>query len=78
MSEYVWLLVVMLGPVLLGGAILYAIIRQRRLRPDEARCSDAATRELYEDDENADTRHLGGRNSPCNGRSQVKVPSAGL
>jgi hypothetical protein len=61
MIEMFWLMAVMLGPVLLGAAIIYAIMRQRRLRPDEERRSDAAARELYQRDENADTRHLGGR-----------------
>jgi hypothetical protein len=61
MIDYFWLSVVMLGPVLLGGAIVYAIMRQRRLSGSERRASDAATRELYQKDEGADTRRFGGR-----------------
>ncbi|MFN3634105.1 MAG: hypothetical protein ACK4UZ_00045 [Rhizobium rhizophilum] len=61
MINYFWLAVVMLGPVLLGGAIVYAILRQRRLSARERINSDAATRELYRNGENADTRPLGGR-----------------
>ncbi|KQW28096.1 hypothetical protein ASE36_16770 [Rhizobium sp. Root274] len=61
MTDLFWLMAVTLGPVILAGAIIYALMRQRRLRPDEQRRSDAAARELYQQDENADTRHLGGR-----------------
>lgn len=61
MTNYLWLAVVMLGPVLLGGAILYSITRQRRLTRRERMNSDAATHELYKEDENADTRPFGGR-----------------
>lgn len=61
MIDYFWLAVVMLGPLLLGGAIFYAIMRQRRLSSRERLNSDAATRELYRKDENADTRRFGGR-----------------
>ncbi|QEE45527.1 hypothetical protein FVA81_13335 [Rhizobium sp. WL3] len=61
MINYLWLAVVMIGPVLLGAAIGYAILRQRRLSARERINSDAATHELYLNDENADTRPLGGR-----------------
>ena len=61
MINYFWLAVVMLGPVLLGGAIFYSIMRQRRLSRGERENSDAATRELYREGENADTRRFGGR-----------------
>ncbi|THV11681.1 hypothetical protein [Rhizobium rhizophilum] len=61
MINYFWLAVVMLGPVLLGAAIVYAILRQRRLSARERINSDAATHELYRNEENADTRPLGGR-----------------
>lgn len=52
--NYLWLFVVVLGPILLGGAVFYAIIRQRRLTRRERINQDAATRELYEKDERAD------------------------
>jgi hypothetical protein len=61
MTDLFWLMAVTLGPVILAGAIIYALMRQRRLRPDEQKRSDAAARELYQKDEHADTRHLGGR-----------------
>jgi hypothetical protein len=61
MINYFWLFVVLLGPVLLGGAIFFAIMRQRRLSGRERLNQDAATRELYEKDERADTRPYGGR-----------------
>jgi hypothetical protein len=61
MIDYFWLAIVMLGPVLLGGAIFYSIMRQRRLSSRERHNSDAATHELYQKDENADTRPFGGR-----------------
>ncbi|MBC2772710.1 hypothetical protein H6M51_07535 [Rhizobium sp. AQ_MP] len=61
MINYFWLVVVMLGPVLLGGAIFFAIMRQRRLSGRERIHQDAATRELYQKDEAADTRPYGGR-----------------
>ncbi|WP_245408872.1 hypothetical protein [Rhizobium wuzhouense] len=60
-SNLFWLLAVIVGPILLGGAIAYALLRQRRLTSDEQKRSDAAAKELYKHDENADTRHLGGR-----------------
>lgn len=62
MINYFWLFVVMLGPVLLGGAIFYSIMRQRRLSDRERLNSDAAAHELYRKDEIADTRKFGGRN----------------
>ena len=62
MINYFWLFVVMLGPVLLGGAIFYSIMRQRRLSDRERLNSDAAAHELYRKDESARTRKFGGRN----------------
>ncbi|KPF57784.1 hypothetical protein [Rhizobium sp. AAP116] len=60
MINYLWLFVVALGPILLGGAVFYAIMRQRRLTRRERINQDAATRELYEKDETADTSPYGG------------------
>lgn len=51
----------MLGPILLGGAVFYAIMRQRRFTRRERINQDAATRELYEKDERADTGPYGSR-----------------
>lgn len=61
MINYLWLFVVMLGPILLGAAVFYSIMRQRRLMRRERIDQDAATRELYEKDERADTGPYGGR-----------------
>ncbi len=50
----------MFGPILLGGALFYAIMWQRRSTRRERINQDAATRELYEKDERADTSPYGG------------------
>lgn len=60
MINYLWLFVVALGPILLGVAVFYAIMRQRRFSARERINQDAATRELYEKDERADTSPYGG------------------
>lgn len=49
----------MLGPILLGGAVFYAIMRQIRFTRRERINQDAATRELYERDETADISPYG-------------------
>ena len=51
-----WTLVVILGPVLLGLALVYAILRNRKRTPaDEAR-TERATHELYEEEERKEER----------------------
>lgn len=61
MLDFLWLFVVMMGPVLLGGAIAYAAIRQRRLSGEQRDNRDATTRQLYRKNEAADTRPFGVR-----------------
>lgn len=46
-SEYLWFFAVAVGPVILGGAALYALLRRRRLRTGERVARDAATEKLY-------------------------------
>lgn len=48
MSTNLWFLAVAIGPVLLGGAIVYALMRRRRLNPVEDMRRDEAVRELYD------------------------------
>lgn len=47
MIEFLWLLAVTAGPLLLGGALVYAILRQRRLSASERRWQQAAEDKLY-------------------------------
>jgi cytochrome c-type biogenesis protein CcmH/NrfF len=48
MIDNIWFFAVALGPVLLGAAIVYAMMRRRRLsRVEEAR-QKSATRDLYD------------------------------
>src|SRR3546814_14690291 len=46
-----WTLVVILGPVVLGLALVYAILRNRKRTPADAAGTDRATHELSEEDE---------------------------
>ncbi|SEL42141.1 hypothetical protein SAMN04487976_10843 [Xaviernesmea oryzae] len=47
MINNVWLLAIAGGALVLGAAIAFAIMRQRRLRPDEKRAQDANIDRLY-------------------------------
>ncbi|MCY1665978.1 hypothetical protein [Rhizobium sp. SL86] len=48
MIDNLWFVAVAIGPVLLGAAFIYAMMRRRRLtRPEELR-QDAAIQDLYE------------------------------
>lgn len=47
MADYLWLFAVAGGPIILAGAILYALLRQRRLSKGEKDAQTRATRELY-------------------------------
>lgn len=49
-----WTLVVIVGPILLGLALIFAMIRNRRRTPrDEAR-TEEATHRLYEEESRRD------------------------
>ncbi len=48
-ADYLWLIAVAAGPIILGGAILYALMRSRRLSPAERQDRHAAMQKLYED-----------------------------
>lgn len=61
MLDFLWLFVVMMGPVLPGGAIAHAVIGQSRLSGEDRYNRYAATRQLNRKDEAADTRPFGGR-----------------
>lgn len=47
LSDYLWFLVVAIGPVLLAFAMIYALLRRRRLSREEKDRQDKATREVY-------------------------------
>lgn len=49
MTEFLWLLLVAGGPVLLGAAVAYALLTRRRMTPDEKAARKRATDELYHD-----------------------------
>lgn len=51
MTEALWLLVVMGGPLVIGVAIAYALLTRRRRSPAEALAQRRATRRLYEEEE---------------------------
>jgi hypothetical protein len=42
-----WTLVTILGPILLGGVLIWAISRNRKQSPREVARTEAGTRELY-------------------------------
>jgi hypothetical protein len=46
-SEYLWFAAVALGPVILGAAVAYALLRRRRLTRRERVESREATEDLY-------------------------------
>lgn len=50
MADILWFLAVAGGPVVLGGAILYATIRSRRLSPAEKERRSEAIRDLYKNE----------------------------
>lgn len=49
MSEFLWLLMVAGGPVLLAVIIFWAMRRRRRLTAGEARAQHEAVERLYDD-----------------------------
>lgn len=44
-----WWWATVLGPIVLGGVIAYALLNRRRLRPDERRAQIRATEKQYEE-----------------------------
>jgi cytochrome c-type biogenesis protein CcmH/NrfF len=46
--DNLWFVAVAIGPVLLGGAVVYAMMRRRRLSQSEVTQQDQAVRDLYE------------------------------
>jgi hypothetical protein len=47
MTTFMWIMVVAGGPVILGCAIAYAMLRSRRLTPDEEHKRDDAIKDMY-------------------------------
>lgn len=47
LSEFLWFVAVALGPVMLGAAIAFALLRRRRLSMRERMESREATERLY-------------------------------
>lgn len=47
LSEFLWFVAVALGPVVLGAAVAYALLRRRRLSARERIVSREATEDLY-------------------------------
>ena len=50
MFDYLWLFAVVAGPLILGGAPVSALLRQRRLTAREERAQTQATREFFDKD----------------------------
>lgn len=48
MADLIWFIAVAIGPVMLGAAIAYAMLRQRRLSAREKHEQNDAVRHLYE------------------------------
>ncbi len=48
--DVLWLIIVALGPVVLGALIAYALLQRRRFTAAEQTRQDNATRQVYRDD----------------------------
>jgi hypothetical protein len=48
--DYLWLFAVAGGPIILAGALIWALLRQRRLTPREQQRGDEATKRLYDEE----------------------------
>jgi hypothetical protein len=48
MTTFMWLMVLAGGPIILGCAIAYGIMRQRKLTSSEEQRRDDAIKDLYE------------------------------
>jgi hypothetical protein len=55
-SNFLWLLIVAGGPLLLALVMAFALIRRRRAGPAERQARQAATRRLYDEDEHSPRR----------------------
>ncbi|MCT7377427.1 hypothetical protein [Chelativorans salis] len=47
LMNYLWLFAVAGGPAILAAAFIYALLKRRRLKREERKKRDEATRELY-------------------------------
>lgn len=56
--DMIWLLTTGGGTLVLGCAIAYAILRQRRLTPGEKQAQDAGVHQLYRDEKGGPRRPL--------------------
>lgn len=50
MIDYLWLFAVVAGSLILGGVLVYALLRQRHLTDLEERAQTEATREMFDKD----------------------------
>jgi hypothetical protein len=48
MTEYLWLFVVLGGPIILGIIMAYGMIKRRRLTPSEKEARNRKTRQLFQ------------------------------
>lgn len=48
MADNLWFVVVALGPIVLGGAIVFAVTRRRKLSAQEKQAREGANQELYD------------------------------
>ena len=46
-----WAILTILGPLLLGAAILWALLRNRKSTPQERERTEQATRDLYREED---------------------------
>jgi cytochrome c-type biogenesis protein CcmH/NrfF len=51
MEGFFWGWAIVIGPLVLGLVIAYALFRRRRLAPTERRAQDEATRDQYRESE---------------------------
>ena len=48
-----WTVITIIGPVILGAVLLWAIFRNRKVTPREDQRTEQATRELYREEDRA-------------------------
>lgn len=61
MANSLWFLVIAIGPILLGGAIAFALMRRRRLSAGEKRRQKQAVERLYDKRPEGQEPSLNGR-----------------